>query len=123
MTSAFRLTAALVLPVVSLTLLPVAVQAAPQWIWSSKEPGDRDVVWTRAVVDVPELKGVRVQVSCDNICEVWINGSPAGKSNEWAEPPRINAAQLLKPGKNVILFTAHGPGGSSLPVKVTVIRL
>lgn len=99
------------LPTLSLALLPIAVQAAPHWIWSSAKPGDRDQVWARTTVDLPDPKGVRVQVSCDNTCEVWINGEFAGRSNEWSEPARVSAAKFLKAGKNIIAVKGGNEGG------------
>ena len=102
-------------PLLSLAL-PVllwssSVQAAPQWIWSSKTAGSNDAVWARTTVDITEVKGVRVQVSCDNSCEVWINGEFAGRSNEWSEPAKVNAGKFLKPGKNILAIKGVNSGG------------
>ncbi len=99
------------LPALCLSLLPLAAHAAPQWIWSSKTAGDNESVWTRAAVDIADVKGVRVQVSCDNSCEIWINGEFAGKSSEWAEPAKVSAAKFLKPGRNVIAIKGANSGG------------
>jgi len=101
------------LPTLSLALLPLAAQAVPQWIWSSANPGDKDEVWTRAVVNVTSPGAVRVQVSCDNQCEIWINGEPAGRSNEWSEPARVNAAKFIKAGRNVIAIKGANAGGTA----------
>ncbi len=109
MTSRYRILAAL-----TFAALPAAVHAAPQWIWSSKNAGDRDVVWVRASVNVPgDAKGLRLLVSCDNACEVWINGQPAGRSNEWKEPVKVKAEKFLKPGNNVIAIKGANAGGSA----------
>ena len=95
----------------TLACLTLAAHAAPQWIWSSAKPGDNDAVWARATVDVPDPKGVRVLVSCDNSCEIWINGEFAGRSSEWSGPAKVNAGKLLKPGKNVIAVKGSNEGG------------
>ena len=99
------------LPALSLTFLPSAMQAAPQWIWSSKTAGNNDTVWARTTVDIADVKGVRVQVSCDNSCEIWINGEFAGRSSEWASPAKISAGKFLRPGPNVIAIKGANSGG------------
>ncbi len=99
------------LPVLGFSLFPLTVQAAPQWIWSSKTAGNNDTVWVRTTVDITDVKGVRVQVSCDNSCEVWINGEFAGRSSEWSEPAKVNAGKFLKPGKNIIAIKGANSGG------------
>lgn len=100
------------LPALALTLLPRAVEAAPQWIWSSSKAGDNEQVWVRKSFDLPaENKGARLLVSCDNNCETWINGQPAGRSGEWASPAKVNAGKFLKAGRNVIAIRGGNEGG------------
>jgi putative heme-binding domain-containing protein len=101
------------LPVISMALLPLAASAAPQWVWSSGNPGDKDQVWARTTVELADPKGVRVLVSCDNACEVWINGEFAGRSSEWSEPAKVSAAKFLKQGKNTIAIKGSNAGGTA----------
>lgn len=100
------------LPALVLTMLPRAVEAAPRWIWSSTKAGDKQAVWARTSFAVTgDPKNVKVSVSCDNICEVWINGQSAGRSSEWAEPVKVNAGKFLRPGNNVIAIKGANNGG------------
>lgn len=99
------------LPALTLSLLPLAAHAVPEWIWSSKSAGDQDTVWVRTAVDLADTKGVRVLASCDNACEIWINGEFAGRSTEWASPAKVGAGKFLRKGRNVIAIMGSNAGG------------
>jgi len=101
---------AFLLPALTLSLLSFTAHAVPQWIWSSKNAGANDAVWVRTTFELADIKGVRVLVSCDNACEIWINGQFAGRSTEWAEPPKISAGNFLKTGRNVIAIKGLNEG-------------
>jgi hypothetical protein len=55
----------------------------------------------------------------DDRGEVFINGQPAGHSDDWSQPFEVPAAKFLKPGHNqiaVVVRNTDGDGGLTLPV-------
>ncbi len=86
------------------------VSAAPQWIWA---PGkvDEKPVYFRHAFDLPSVPpGARLRLTCDNLAEVYLNGSLVGKITEWQEPLSAGVAPLLKTGRNVIAVQARNEG-------------
>ncbi len=100
------------LPAIFLAMPSLVAFAAPQWIWSSTKAGAGDQVWVRKSFDLPEAnKAARLMVSCDNSCEVWVNGEYAGRSTEWEQAAKVHAGNFLKAGRNVIAIKGANSGG------------
>ncbi|MES2706018.1 MAG: c-type cytochrome [Verrucomicrobiota bacterium] len=90
-----------------------SLSAAPQWIWTSGKPGSEPVYFRRAF-DIKEVTpAIRLVLSCDNSAEVFVNGTPVGKTTEWQEPLRVKIGPFLKPGRNVIAVKAGNEGGTA----------
>src|SRR5262245_22743010 len=99
--------------VLALSLLPQA-DGRPQWIWGSKEAAQGEFVYFRKSFTVPGRPlAATLLASCDNKCEVFLNGKPAGSSDEWREPVRSDAAGAIVKGENVIAVRGENEGGAA----------
>ena len=91
---------------------PLATFAETQWIWTAKNNVTNQQTWARTVIDLKEVPTKALLLaSADNHIEVWVNGQPAGKSDEWAEAAKTDVGKLLKPGRNTIAVLARNDGG------------
>ena len=99
---------------------PVSTFAEAQWIWTAKNNVTNQQTWARTVIDLKEVPTKAVLLaSADNHIEVWVNGQPAGKSDEWAEAAQTDVTKFLKPGRNTISVLARNDGG----IAALVVRL
>ncbi len=113
----FPLLAAACLAVLS---APISTFAEAQWIWTAKNNVTNQQTWARTVIDLKEVPTKAVLLaSADNHIEVWVNGQPAGKSDEWAEAAQTDVTKFLKPGRNTISVLARNDGG----IAALVVRL
>ena len=104
----------------AVSLVPSVVSAETQWIWTAKNNVTNQQTWARTVVDLKEVPaGATLLASADNHVEVWVNGQPAGQSDEWAEAAKTDVTKLLKPGRNTIAVLARNDGG----IAALIVRL
>ena len=101
-------------------LAPSVASAETQWIWTAKNNVTNQQTWARTVVDLKEVPaGATLLASADNHVEVWVNGQPAGQSDEWADAAKTDVTKLLKPGRNTIAALARNDGG----IAAVIVRL
>ena len=101
-------------------LAPSPASAETQWIWTAKNNVTNQQVWTRTVIDLKEVPaGATLLASADNHVDVWVNGQPAGHSDEWAQAAKTDVTKLLKPGRNTITALARNDGG----IAAVIVRL
>ena len=99
---------------------PLSTFAEAQWIWTAKNNVTNQQTWARTVIDLKEVPSKALLLAAaDNHIEVWVNGQPAGKSDEWAEAAQTDVTKLLKPGRNTIAVLARNDGG----IAALVVRL
>ena len=99
---------------------PISTFAEAQWIWTAKNNVTNQQTWARTVIDLKEVPSKALLLAAaDNHIEVWVNGQPAGKSDEWAEAAQTDVTKLLKPGRNTIAVLARNDGG----IAALVVRL
>ncbi|MEI6248913.1 MAG: hypothetical protein WCP67_10245, partial [Verrucomicrobiota bacterium] len=99
---------------------PISTFAEAQWIWTAKNNVTNQQTWARTVIDLKEVPAKALLLaSADNHIEVWVNGQPAGKSDEWAEAAKTDVTKFLKPGRNTISVLARNDGG----IAALVVRL
>ena len=99
---------------------PISTFAEAQWIWTAKNNVTNQQTWARTVIDLKEVPTKALLLAAaDNHIEVWVNGQPAGKSDEWAEAAQTDVTKLLKPGRNTIAVLARNDGG----IAALVVRL
>jgi putative heme-binding domain-containing protein len=112
-----------------LTSLAIAADPVPEWLWSSSDAKEGEVVYFRKSFDLalpqgsPALKSGWLIVTCDNHWKVFINGEKVSSGDDWQLPARADASKYLKSGKNVIAVEGKNDGGpAGLLVKLTVTR-
>mgnify|MGYP000424221923 FL=1 len=100
--------------------VPISTFAEAQWIWTAKNNVTNQQTWARTVIDLKEVPTKALLLaSADNHIEVWVNGQPAGKSDEWAEAAQTDVTKFLKPGRNTLSVLARNDGG----IAALVVRL
>ena len=93
-------------------LAPATASAETQWIWTAKNNVTNQQTWARTVVDLKEVPAnATLLASADNHVDIWVNGQPAGHTDEWSQAAKTDVTKLLKPGRNVIAALARNDGG------------
>jgi hypothetical protein len=90
-----------------------------KWIWSRADasdgaPAGERAVFRRTVKLALPTPGGRAVVSCDNGCEVLLNGMSLGKSDNW-ESPLALAIPQLKAGEHTLTIIATNGGSGPNP--------
>lgn len=88
-----------------------------QWIWSyasasAATPAGEAVTFRREFTLPAASPGGVAVASCDNACEVLLNGKPLARSDNW-EAPATFSLPKLKPGRHI--FTIRASNGGSGP--------
>ncbi|MDB6131924.1 MAG: heme-binding protein [Verrucomicrobiales bacterium] len=96
-----------------LAALPPSLSAAPQWIWGSGKPNNEPVYFRHAFEVKEVTPAIRLLLSCDNGAEVFVNGAPVGKTDDWQQALRVKIGSFLKPGRNVIAVKAVNDGDTA----------
>jgi hypothetical protein len=93
-----------------------AEQLIGRWIWSRADastaaPAGETVVFRR-VVNLPVASpGGRAVVSCDNSCQVLIDGKRLLKHDNWESPGGINLPKMKAGEHTITLIAANGGSG------------
>jgi putative heme-binding domain-containing protein len=100
--------------ILSLLLLPLALHAAPQWIWSAKKAGDKDrATFRKTFLVTGDVKSATLSVVCDNGATAFVNGKRLLENPDWTETSTVDAKAYLKAGDNELRIDAHNNGGSA----------
>lgn len=103
--------AALVVPA---TAADVAKPAAPQWLWTSKDPKANESAVFRTTFEVKEgLASAALSVTCDNVVRVMLNDAEVANHREWSEPLREDVTKKLKPGQNRLELRCRNEDGAA----------
>ena len=83
---------------------PAATYAAePEWIWSSGQPVENEVVHFRKTFTLNgEVKSALIAAACDDELVLFINDQQVARNNEWRQPAFAGVSERLKKGNNVI---------------------
>jgi beta-galactosidase len=79
-----------------------------------KQPGASAVYWTRLHVDRPDLRAGSLALSLgrlDDHGRLFVNGAPAGESNDWRSSPRFDLTGRLHAGDNDIVVVVKNDDG------------
>lgn len=107
-----RLVAAMLSLVVLSSSLSAVSAATPEWIWLTKEAGEKDLTHYRKVFELSaKPKTATLTAACDNNVAVFINGEMVVQHDGWERPLVENVAAKLKPGKNVLALRCNNSGG------------
>ena len=90
-----------------------SLSASPVWIWAPGPIDDKPVFFRHSFEMSTVPSAARLQLTCDNLAEVFVNGTPVGKVAQWQEPLSAKIAQHLKPGRNVIAVKAQNEGSAA----------
>ncbi|HWB04813.1 MAG TPA: DUF1549 domain-containing protein [Verrucomicrobiales bacterium] len=90
-----------------------------KWIWSradasSSAPAGETVVFRRSVTLPAASSGGRAVVSCDNSCQVLVDGKRFLKHDNWESPGGINLPKM-KAGEHVFTIVAKNGGSGPNP--------
>lgn len=88
------------------------------WLWANDDQGRAvtEPLFFRGHWQLPERwQAARLCITGDDQFELWINGEPAGRSDDgndaWRRPVTLDVAQLLRRGANTIAVAARNTGG------------
>ncbi len=87
-----------------------------KWIWHPTQKGDNKGVWFRRVVELDKAAKIvkaRIRCTADDSFELFINGRKIGEGTTWEQIFDFQAADALRPGKNVVAIKAHNAGGQA----------
>jgi putative heme-binding domain-containing protein len=89
----------------------------PEWIWHDNKgakAGESEVVFFRRTFTLESKpEAARLLVTCDNECEVFLNGKSVGASKDWKEAARLDVASQLNLGGNLLAIRGKNRGGSA----------
>ncbi len=104
-------------------LLVTGLQAAPQWIWLSKDGNKDKAVTFRHRFDVPQnAQLATLELTCDNGAVANLNGKKVLTNEDWQFPAKADLSQIIKRGEsNEIIVNATNQGGvAALVARITL---
>ena len=112
--------------VVCATLLTatIGVAAEPQWIWSPENAaapiGD---CYFRRTFDLAAPESGRVEVTCDNVYRLFVNGVNVGSGNNWQQIDAYDIQRHLVKGRNIVAvhgLNSDGPNPAGFVARLIV---
>lgn len=99
----------------------------PQWIWSPQYPGGHapvDPVFFRKVFEVGEVKAAKLEITCDNHYDAFLNGRKVGSGATWQVLDSFEVAKHLTMGKNILAVKGanESPGAAALVARLTLTQ-
>ncbi len=112
----------LALVLLSSSFISPAASAELSWIWSSRQPQDKEKAAFRKTFEIPgTVKSATLLLSCDNGAIANLNGKGAVECPDWQNSAKADVTKLLKTGANELLINAENRGGvAALVVKLDI---
>ena len=112
-------------PILLSLLLATGLDAAPQWIWLSKDGNKDNKVTFRHKFDVPQnAQLAKLELTCDNGATASLNGKPVLTNADWMEPSKADLSQVIKRGEsNELIVNASNQGGTAALVARITLKL
>ena len=109
----------------TLVLTATSLQAAPQWIWLSKDGNKDKAVTFRHRFEVPQnAQLASLELTCDNGATASLNGQKVLTNEDWQQPSKADLSQHLKRGeRNELIINATNKGGSAALVARVTLKL
>lgn len=106
-------------------VLVTSLQAAPQWIWLTKDATKDNAVSFRHSFEIPSnAHFATLELTCDNGADAFINGKKVLTNPDWQEPTKMDISKAIKPGeKNEIIVHARNKGGIAALIARLKIKL
>lgn len=95
-----------------------------QWIWGTDAPRTNQEAYFRSAIELPAgvaIKSAVLWTTCDNECEVFVNGNRAALNKAWETPATVDVAKSLKPGVNTL--SAMGKNHSGVAAFILKLRV
>jgi len=105
-------------------LVPAALADRPEWIWLGRSAAEGEVAYFRTTFALAgRPQSARLQASCDNRLEVFLNGKPVGSSQDWRSPIAADVLGAVTARDNVLAVRGEnegGPAGMVLRLEMTL---
>jgi putative heme-binding domain-containing protein len=89
-----------------------AADAVPEWIWTSANAGEGEIVFFRKSVELKDTPQSAVFTgSCDNVFTLFANAKHCVEHNTWEQPVREDVNKHLTKGSNLIALRCRNEGG------------
>lgn len=85
----------------------------PNWIWSSPNGKDGEVVYFRKTFEAKPGEKATISATCDNEMIVYVNGKKVAESIEWQAQKFADITSLLVDGKNLVAVQAKNQGNGA----------
>ncbi|MFO1440233.1 MAG: c-type cytochrome [Verrucomicrobiaceae bacterium] len=112
-------------PLILALALVSSLQAAPQWIWLSKDGNKDNKVTFRHRFDVPQnAQLATLELTCDNGATAILNGKQVLTNADWQEPVKADLSQAIKRGEsNELIVNATNKGGTAALLARLTLKL
>ncbi|HEY3900323.1 MAG TPA: c-type cytochrome [Chthoniobacter sp.] len=103
-------------------LLPLAVHAEPQWIWSQAKAYDYEKETFRKTFPVSgDVKTAVLKLTCDNGATAMLNGKKVLENPDWNQPVHADVAKELHKGQNELVIEGRNvKGAAALLASLTI---
>jgi len=96
----------------------------PQWIWANDHTKDlvpRGVSYLRKTFELSNIEQGRVQITCDDRYDLYVNGRLVGSGTDWKNMQTFDVHKYLQNGRNVVAVRAENTSGATAGLVVRVI--
>jgi len=102
-----------------------SLQAAPQWIWLSKDGQKDNKVTFRHRFNVPQnAQLATLELTCDNGAVASLNGKQVLTNPDWQEPSKADVTKDIKLGEsNEIIVNATNKGGAAALIARLTLKM
>lgn len=106
--------------------LKIKVDAGePQWIWSETPAKDKvppQHCYFRKTFTMGDVENGKVQITCDDRYDLYVNGRLVGSGNEWKKLKTFEIDRFLQSGENAVAVHAENTtaGSAGLVARITV---
>ena len=100
----------------TLNRLTLAAEApdheTPHWVWLGPDAKNGQSLYFRTTFTVAgPVSSARITATCDNHMQVYLNGLPLLRGDDWQKPVYADVADRIHAGRNVIAVWAGNDGG------------
>lgn len=101
----------------------VASAQDADWVWVSAEATTGQTAHLlRGFAVEGDVARAPLVATCDNHMVVYVNGVEVARSDEWQSPVRVDVAEHLVPGRNVVAVACRNDGGpAGLALRLDIV--
>jgi hypothetical protein len=89
----------------------------PEWIWAPAPIADEPLsptAWFRKTFEITSVESARIQITCDDRYELYLNGRRVGTGNNWKLMQSYDLRKMLIKGRNVIAIKGENVTGTTI---------